>query len=194
MKKLLVLAMCAALAFTLAACGRSSSGTEEEAQEDEPEYETATYKGMTFSYPVDATYEESDDIGSITLGDSDALIMFMSVDLSESDEEYNEAAAEPLLEAAVQSAIDAYDDVQDQTIENLTIAGCSAIEESAQVTAGDALTNIDCTAIYDEAGQYIYMIEYGARDDLEGRLDDYQALLDSISFEDEDAEEDADAE
>ncbi len=194
MKKMLVLAMCAALAFTLAACGRSSSETEEEAQKDEPEYETATYKGMTFSYPVDATYEESDDIGSITIGDSDALIMLMSMDLSESDEEYNEAAAEPLLEAAVQSAIDAYDDVQDQTLENLTIAGCSAIEESAQVTAGDTLTNIDCTAIYDEAGQTIYMIEYGAREDKEDRSSDYQALLDSITFEDENAEEDTNAE
>ncbi len=194
MKKMLVLAMCAALAFPLAACGRSSSGTEETETPEEPEYETATYKGMTFSYPVDAVYEESDDIGSLTLGDSDALIMFMSMDLSEAEEAYDETAAQPLLEEAVESAIEAYDDIQDQTLESLTIAGCSAIEESAQVTAGDAVTNIDCTAIFDEAGQTIYLIEYGARDDVEGRLSDYQDLLDSISFGDEDAEEDAEAE
>ncbi len=186
MKKILVLTICAALAFPLAACGRSSSGTEEEAQEDEPEYETATYIGMTFSYPADATYEESDDIVSITLGDSEAMIMLMSIDLSESDEAYNDAAAEPLLEALVESAIDAYDDVQDETLENLTIAGCSAIEGSAQVTLSDALSNIYCTAIYDEEGQYIYAIEYGAREDQEGRFSDYQDLLDSISFGEED--------
>ncbi len=196
MKKMIVILMCAALAVTFTACGSSSSEgeistTEEAAEETEEvteeeadiEYVSATYKGMTFSLPGDWYYQGDDSAMSFISPDSEAMILLQSVDLSESEDEYNDEALDILFEASFEAIQAQYSDFREEATTDLTIAGCEAKEMTATVTSGDTQMSDDALVIYDEDGQYFYLIQYVVKSEVEENTSTYEHFLESLSFD-----------
>ncbi len=178
MKKRLSVILAAVMIFSLTACGSSGGSASEETSSGK----AAVYQEMMYYYPEDWEYEVNDEGVILTSEDSQAMIILMSVDLSEGGNDYNEDNIGELFDLALSSIISGYDEVKDESEADVTVAGCLAKEQTASISLDDVWYTSDSTAIYDEESQYVYVIVYVAYSDSEGYPDVYQNLLDTIDL------------
>jgi len=210
MKKILVIAMCGALVASFTACGDSSSEStaeveevvvepEETTEEEEADAEealdeaaedttttedaetiTTTYDGMTFSYPSDCEYEESDDYATITFEESKEFINIMPYGELEEDDDSTISTGD-WLEVYLLGYLSAFDNVSNEQSFDLTIAGCEAKGITAICTYNSNMVSFSGIAVCSDQHD-AYGIYYNCTSDAEGRTSDYEEFLDSISF------------
>ncbi len=187
MKKMMVVVMCAALALTFTACGSSSSEGEtaitdetveetEEAEEEESKLVTTNFKGISFSYPENCEYEESEEYATITIVPGEKAVTIMAQDESDLGD-----TADVMFELANTAILNGMDDVQDREDYDTTLAGMDAKGTTAVVTSSDLTINYTITTIYEESTKYIYSICYMATLDADDDDTIYLDLLDSMS-------------
>ncbi len=193
MKKMLVLAMCAALVVTLVACGNSSSEetteTEEETVEteeteedsEEPELVTTEFRGMTFSYPAGCAYTEDEDSATITLEQGTIAATILVQDLSDMGD-----LAESYLALAPSSMLSAYDDVANREDYDTTLGGLDAKGATALVETDGVWASYLVVCAYDPDTFLLYDVAVMERSGAE-HTDYVDIFIDSISFGKEDA-------
>ncbi len=151
-----------------------------EAEDAEAGYVTASYEGMTFSYPSDCEYEESDGYATITFEESKEFITIIPYGELEEDED-STISTGTWLEVYLMGYLSAFDNVSNEESFDLTIAGCEAKGITAICTYNSNMINFSgiavCSDQHDAYGIY-YNCVYGA----EGRTSDYEAFLDSVTF------------
>lgn len=136
------------------------------------------YSGLSFKIPSGAEYSEDDSSATITFEPKMKAAVIVPTNTSELDANLSNVWDT----FAVSSALDAYEEVQNRKDFDMTVSEVPAKAATATVKLSDSWYSLSVISFKSKDYPYQYSISYLVDENADEDNSDYEAFIESISF------------